>query len=275
MIIINGQRRDTVGCSDRGLQYGDGLFETFAVSAGRPLCWGSHMERLVAGCERLRIPPPDTDTLRAEADQVIDGSALGVLKIIVTRGEGSRGYYPEPQPGQTRIISMHPWPDYPPLNSHQGVRMRFCHSRLSRNPLLAGIKHLNRLEQVLARAEWDDPAIADGLMLDTDGNVIEGTMSNLFLIREGRLLTPGLRHSGVAGIMRGIVLDSIAELGMNGAEATLTSDDLEHASEIFLTNSLLGVWPVIQLVERDYPVGPLTRLIQDALNQKGVTARKL
>ncbi|MEK7261447.1 MAG: aminodeoxychorismate lyase, partial [Pseudomonadota bacterium] len=161
-VLVNGVAVDTVSARDRGFQYGDGLFETIAVSRGTPLLWERHAQRLLAGAVRLDMPPPETALLRAETDRLCRGVERGVLKIIFTRGISGRGYRPDASASTTRALSLSPWPDYPPSWSGEGVVVRLCQTRLASQPRLAGLKHLNRLEQVLARAEWDDE-YAEGL----------------------------------------------------------------------------------------------------------------
>lgn len=266
MILIDGQRTELVAADDRGLHYGDGVFETIATVKGRPQLWSRHMARLVEGCRRLAIPPPDENLLRAEAEQLMAiPQERAVLKIIVTRGSGGRGYRPPAACQPRRLLYLSPWPEYPASWARHGVEVHLCGTRLACNPALAGIKHLNRLEQVLARAEWDDPAIAEGLMLDTDGHVIEGTMSNLWLVQEGCLLTPSLERCGVAGVMRAHLLAQARELGLACSEAVLELSDLEQAEEVFLSNSLIGIWPVRRAGPWHYAPGEITRRMVQAL----------
>jgi 4-amino-4-deoxychorismate lyase len=251
--LVDGEPRDGVPLADRGLHYGDGLFETIAVIAGRPCLWDRHVERLAAGCRRLRLPVPDPALLRGEAQRLAAGHSLAVLKILVTRGDGGRGYRPPRPAAARRVLLLSPWRDNPPSWREEGVRVRWCDTRLGIQPALAGLKHLNRLEQVLARGEWDDPDIPEGLMLDAQGGVVEGTQSNLFVWRGGRLLTPALDRCGVAGVVRGLGLEVASALGIPAAEERLTVGDVEHASALYLTSSLIGVWRVADLAGRRYP----------------------
>jgi len=261
-ILINGQAGDGISSLDRGLLYGDGLFETIAVEHGRPRFWLRHLARLVAGCERLGIPQPEGSVLLEESLALIAGAERGVLKIIVTRGQGGRGYRPAADTSPTRIIQLNPWPDYPETCRGSGVRVRLCRQRLGHNPSLAGIKHLNRLEQVLARGEWDDPGILEGLLLDEDEHPLEGTMSNLFIVRDRVLMTPELVRCGVAGILRTVVMEATASVPMPLQVRALGLDDLWGADEVFLTNSLIGIWPVIEIEGRPYRKGALTHRLQ-------------
>ncbi len=243
-MIVDGVKTNNIPASDRGLLYGDGLFETLAVREGRPCLWNAHMDRLAKGCERLGFPFPDPAHLFEEALLAIGDRRRGVLKIIVTRGTGGRGYRPPEAPHTRRIIELHPWPDSPPEWRQEGVRLRLCSTRLGINPDLAGIKHLNRLEQVMARAEWDDPAVAEGLMRDTAGHVVEGTSTNLFLVEDDGLVTPDLSSCGVAGVMRAVVTEVAGELGIALRQRPVTLKDTQNARALFLTNALIGIWPV-------------------------------
>lgn len=264
-MLIDGKDTDRIAADDRGLLYGDGLFETIAVHDGVPQLWAQHMARLHRDCVRLGIAPPAEELLLDEARSLCAASEQAVLKIIITRGSGGRGYRPAPQSVPRRILSLHPWPVYPAFCWQQGIAVRLCDTRLGRNPRLAGIKHLNRLEQVLARSEWDDADITEGLMLDTEDRLIEGTMSNVFLIRDGELRTPALEYCGVAGVMRGHVVALAVELGIPCAVMPLELADVAQADELFVCNSLIGIWPVRRFQEREFIPGPLTRRLQQAV----------
>ena len=268
-MLIDGLDSALVPASDRGLQYGDGLFETIAVADGQPLLWHHHVERLHAGCTRLGIHAPDEAVLRTEGERLWRGQGQAVLKIIVTRGSGGRGYRPDPAAQPRRILSLHPWPEYPQPRATTGVHARLCETRLGINPRLAGLKHLNRLEQVLARAEWDEPAIAEGVMLDAEGFLVEGTMSNLFLVRDGVLRTPALDRCGVAGVMRARLLELAEQLALHVDIERLTLDDLRGADEAFFCNSIIGVWPLARFDTHEYEVGPITQRLQQALALTG------
>jgi len=230
--------------ADRGLAYGDGVFRTVAIADGAPELWDRHMAALGADCARLAIPAPDPAVLAREASGLIAAMASGVLKIIVTRGAGGRGYRPPAAPVPTRILALHPAPDHPLEWASRGVAVRLCETRLSHQPALAGVKHLNRLDQVLARAEWSDPDIAEGLMRARDGAVVCGTMTNLFLVRGARLLAPEIAGEGVAGVARGLVLDHARDSGIVVETGRFTVEDLRAADGAFLTNAVIGLWPV-------------------------------
>jgi 4-amino-4-deoxychorismate lyase len=265
MILINGQPGEHVSALDRGLHYGDGLFETLAVRDGEPQLLERHLHQLADGCRRLHLPAPDAAVLTREARQLCAGASRAVLKIVVTRGQGTRGYRITPADTATtaergtRILMLLPAPQLVAADYRDGIALRLCHARLGTNPALAGIKHLNRLEQVLARAEWDDPEIREGLMLDATGAVIEGTMSNLFVVRASGLLTPELSQCGVAGVMRGLIIDTAQALGIPVSVTRVLPEYLAAADEVFMSNSLIGIWPVQRIEQTEYVVGPVTR----------------
>ncbi|MEQ1528232.1 MAG: aminodeoxychorismate lyase [Methylococcales bacterium] len=267
MNLINGEYKQHIDSSDRGFQYGDGLFETIEISQGRPLFLDLHLQRLQRGCLRLAIPCPALSLLNQEAHELCRQHVHAVLKIIVTRGIGGRGYR-QPEPIQpTRVLSLHPYPDYPFAYSEQGIQVRFCNTRLGLNPALAGIKHLNRLEQVLARAEWQDSAIQEGIMLDVNDYVVEGTMSNIFYIKSGIFYTPALLESGVLGIMRSVIIDLLAARQIDVIEQKTTKKDLLSAEQVFVCNSIIGIWPVVQIADTPLSVGENTKQIQCWLAQ--------
>lgn len=264
MILLNGKPQEVIPATDRGLHYGDGLFETIAICNGKPQFWHAHMERLRDGCARLAIPMPEVGCLEEETARLSAGIERAVIKIIITRGSGGRGYRSPESPEPQRLVMRYPWPEYE--IPREGIALRVCETPLACNPRLAGIKHLNRLEQVLARNEWRDEAVLEGLMLDLDGHVIEGTMSNLFAVRDGVLITPDLTRCGVAGVMRRQVLSIAQKLGVVCEMLNLRADELTAMDELFVTNSIIGIWPVARLGEARYGDAPITRQLMSALN---------
>ncbi len=262
---VNGVAQADVSAQDRGLCYGDGVFETCAVRNGIPLLWDRHIARLTHACTRLGMPMPDPERLFSEAFHASAGQSRAVLKIIVTRGVGTRGYMPEDAAVPTRIVMQAPWPDYPARYSVWGVEAGLCEMRLGHNPRLAGIKHLNRLEQVLARAELRAPGYAEGVMRDGDGCIIEGTMSNLFAVQGGVLWTADLSRCGVAGVMRAEILAHAEALNVPCRIESWPLDRLLQADEAFFCNSLIGIWPLRRLLDRHYPLGTLTQRLMQAI----------
>ncbi|BCG64713.1 MAG: 4-amino-4-deoxychorismate lyase [Methyloprofundus sp.] len=263
MILVNGEQQNTIAVTDRGLHYGDGLFETIEIIRGQPVFLTQHLARLEAGCHTLKIPFPSTALLMGEISQVSKNCTHGVLKLMLTRGSGGRGYRQPELIQTTRFIALHPYPQYPVNYATQGVDVRFCSTRLGLNATLAGLKHNNRLDQVLARAEWQDE-FQEGLMLNLNEHVIEGTMTNLFVVKEGVLHTPELSLSGIVGIIRQIVLLLAEQQNILVQQSELQQDFVLAADELFLSNSVIGLWPIKSLENKAYPVGSVTRTIQRA-----------
>jgi len=266
-VWVNGQAiadaTRALAYDDRGLSYGDGLFETCLLRAGTVRFLAAHLQRLRESCQRLGIGYPGDDVLAADIRGVGATQRDGVLKIVVTRGAGGRGYKPLPDLASTRVVALHP---LPAIAANTGLTVRWCDIHLSRNATLAGMKHLNRLENVLAQREWNDAAIAEGLLLDTEGELVSATAGNVFIGRGESLFTPDLRYSGVRGVMRGQVLRAAAELGLAVSEEPLWPRDLEGASEVFITNAVRGIRSVMALESRRWPIGPLARKLSAALD---------
>ncbi|HEY8683228.1 MAG TPA: aminodeoxychorismate lyase [Rhodanobacter sp.] len=257
-MLINGVPAEQVSALDRGLAYGDGLFESIRLVGALAPLWSRHMQRLTESCERLRMPAPDTAQLWREVLAITRDLPHSVVRITLTRGIGERGYAP-PVPAQpTRVVAAFALPSIPDGVHVRGVRLRVCDIQLAEQPRLAGMKHLNRLEQVLARAEWNDPAIAEGVLCDNHGRVISATMANLFAVVDGKLLTPALDRCGVAGVARAEVLATCPQAQVG--ELTLTA--LQNASEVFLSSSVRGILPVHSLGDRFYAPGAVTRHLQ-------------
>lgn len=265
-MLINGVPGDHVSTHDRGLLYGDGVFRTLRVSAGKILCWPRHFRKLQQDCAALKLPCPEAALLSDELQQLVKQQPEGVAKIVITRGLGARGYAPAESAVPTRILSITPFTPYPDEFHTQGIRLRVCDLRLAYQPRLAGIKHLNRLENVLAASEWNDAGIAEGLMLDAAGNVIEGTRSNLFMLHSGELQTPDLSRCGVAGVQRERVIEWASAQGMPCRIGQFGLDELLAADEIFLVNSVIGLWPVRELQGHTWSQHPVARQIQEWLN---------
>lgn len=239
-VLIDGAASDTGWTSERAFQYGDGLFETVAFIDGRPCLWDAHMARLVEGCRRLRLPTPDAAVLAEECRALADGLPHAVIKIYWTAGESRRGYARPTPLAPRRVLRLSEWP-----NTYAGSAapwaLRLCEQRLGENAALAGIKHLNRLEQVLARSEWSDPAIDEGVMLGQDGRVLCGTMSNLFVQQGDALITPCLQGAGIAGVVRALLLRLAGQRQMDVRVGHVSEQQLAHADAVYLTNSLVGV----------------------------------
>jgi 4-amino-4-deoxychorismate lyase len=251
-VLINGKPGDQIPLSDRGLQYGDGLFETLAVMRGRPCLWRRHMARLSRGETALGFPPCDKQLLEQEALALCAGQDQAVLKIVLTRGSGGRGYTPPSPCSPRRIVSIHPWPDYPKTWYTQGIHLEICQTRIGRNSQLAGHKHLNRLEQVLARKECQDASWVECLMMDERERVICGTQSNLFMLYEDTIYTPDLSCSGIAGVLRELVIETAQQLSIPLIINDLDRNRLMTADAMFVTNSVMGLCPVASLDTRQF-----------------------
>ncbi|MGA2188407.1 MAG: aminodeoxychorismate lyase [Steroidobacteraceae bacterium] len=241
-IWIDGRAGGAIDPRDRGLNYGDGVFETMRVRGRSIRLLDYHLERLHEACGRLKIAAPSAARLRKELTRIAAQRSEAVLKLIVTRGVGARGYRPSGRERCTRVISLSPLPRG--AAAPGPARARICAVRLGVNETLAGMKTLNRLESVLARAEWTDAAIWEGLMRDPDDNIVGGTMSNLFVRRGSSLVTPKLDRCGVAGVMRRWVLAQARSMRLRAGEVRLRWTDLAAADEAFLTNAVAGVVPL-------------------------------
>lgn len=266
--LVNGQVSRVIAVDDRGLIYGDGLFETIKVVSGKPEFFDLHLQRLLQAAARLSMNV-DAVALAEDIAALLHSGDAGadhaVLKIILTRGQSGRGYKAAAAAGTNRILSLEVVSAHYAEQQTDGVQVRICDTRLGVNPQLAGLKHLSRLENVLARSEWNDPAVAEGLMLDTLGHVVEGTMSNVFLVRDNVLYTPALQRCGVAGIIRQVIVETIApSIDIECRVEDLSLDDFFQAQEIFICNSLIGVCPVIAIGCHRKSVGPVTTAIQNA-----------
>jgi 4-amino-4-deoxychorismate lyase len=268
-VLVDGTDGADVPATDRGLHYGDGVFRTLRVEQGRPCEWPLQLDKLQADAAGIGLMPPPVAILESQVEQICAGLPAAVLKIILTQGYAGRGYARGYRDyGARCILLLYPPPAHPDAYWRDGIRVRWCETPLAINPRLAGIKHLNRLEQVLARAEWHDPVIAEGLMLDTDGRVIEGISSNLFIVREGKLLTPDLSRCGVAGVARGMILNAAPAYTRAVHIRDLNPDDVLTADECFVCNSVVGIWPVAALQDRRWPVGPVTRRLQSLFGER-------
>ena len=230
---------ESFALNDRGLAYGDGVFETILVHVGQPVWWEEHWQRLLLGARVLGIPGPNENVVLESCRELLAGESRCVLKIILTRGSGGRGYLPPENPDPHIILSIHPAPEI----IRDRIVLRWCETRLAQQPLLAGIKHLNRLEQVLARNEWRDPSIFDGLMCDQDGNVVCATAANVFVKLGGQWLTPQIDHAGIAGVARAWVLKQWPQV----REARISRPEAEQAEAVFICNAVRGILGVNRL----------------------------
>jgi 4-amino-4-deoxychorismate lyase len=266
VIRIDGAAAAEVGVLDRGLHFGDGLFETLACVKGKPRFPALHLERLEFGCERLQIAA-DLEAIRSEIFELAAGTERAIVKVLVTAGEATRrGYGRSGHERAKRITIRYAWPHEATPEPHHGFMIRTLTLRLGENPRLAGLKHCNRLEQILARTELAaEPGYDEGLLYSSSGNLVSGTLSNVFLVRDGSLLTPRIDQCGVSGVMRRVVLREARQAGVPARECELRAPDLQTAEEVFVTNALMGIRPVRALDDRQLALGPVTQHLQSVL----------
>lgn len=270
---------DSVKINERGFQYGDGLFETIAIRDGQPRLWNYHMDRLALGCERLALHKPAAQDLRAGLETVLQQSALAedqcVVKLVITAGGGERGY------GRTAVdmpsIYFGVFTARPPSKEsyRNGIETLVCATRLAIHSATAGLKTLNRLEQVLARSELAGTGLFEGLTMDAEGLLICGTMSNLFVVHDGRISTPSLARCGVEGVMRRHVMTSLAEQGIQTDIRSITLAEMNDSDEIFICNSQFGVLPVRRCMDKKWPAGTITKEAMAILADSGIAECRL
>jgi 4-amino-4-deoxychorismate lyase len=250
--------------SHRALHYGDGVFRTCLIYDSQVIDIEDQLQLLSADAARLGLAPADRSVVRAEAHRLAAGQGVAVLKILLLRAGQARGYGAE---GATtdRMLCRYAAPAYPAAAWDPGVTVCRASLHLASQPALAGIKHLNRLEQVLASRDW--PADAEeALLADADGQPVCGTRTNLFWVKGATLLTPPLDRCGVAGHMRAKVLALAPAVGVPVRVQRGSWDEVEAADEVFLTNSLIGIWPVARLAQRRWAApGPVTRRLAERL----------
>ena len=259
---------------DRACAYGDGLFETIAIRDGQPRLWPLHFARIQTGCMRLGLECPTSEFLlelvNIELNASKFDSAYASARLVISAAASARGYRRNPAGGCLAEVTLYPAKPLDKNSARNGIAIRMCSSRLAIQPALAGIKSLNRLEQVIARSEWDDDEVLEGLMLDTDGRLICGTMSNVFLIKGTRVFTPAITRCGVSGVMRALVLRLFEESGLDCEVRDVRAEELDTATELFLSNSQFGILPIRRCDLREFDVGAMTRQAQTLLASNGV-----
>ena len=282
--LINGVASDYLTINDRSIHYGDGLFETILCSNNKLYYWSQHFQRLQDSAQQLKIACPQEQVLLDDITRLLEenkpesGSASEVawaIKIIVSRGAGERGYKFSKNITSSRLVLLSSLDaEHSSLLSQQLLsgELFICKQQVSINENLAGLKHLNRLENVMARNEWNDKArnsFIDGLMLNANQHVIEGTMSNLFAIKDKQLFTPELNLSGVNGIMREMIIDLASKNNIKTSLINLTLDDLTAMDELFISNSLIAMKAVTKLGDSLYKDQAVANMIfSELLNTK-------
>ena len=268
--LINGSFNQAISPFDRGFAYGDGVFRTLVMRNGVPESWPQHYQKLVADCAVINIVCPSAELLMSDLQQLflIDTQSeenSSVAKIIITRGEGNRGYTPPPITAPMRVVTKSPMPEYPETRFTDGVNLTVCETRLAAQPLLAGIKSLNRLENVLARMEWNSPDIADGILLDANDNVIECTAANIFARFSNTLITPSLTQCGIAGVTRQRIIELAHTFSLKISIETFSLEKLLSADEVIVCSSLYGAFQVKSIQEKFIKTASLATNIRGAL----------
>ncbi|WP_025562461.1 aminodeoxychorismate lyase [Psychromonas sp. SP041] len=261
-MLINGLENNKINAADRGLAYGDGLFSTIKIECGDVIDWPLHLERLQQGAVRLFFPDIDWQQLQQEvftAASSVLGQPHYVLKLMLTRGSGGRGYSAEGCNDVQRIISLSAFPDVYLQWQQQGINIVQCASQLARNKQLAGLKSLARLEQVFIKQELATLNAVEGLVCDEFGNVIEACSANVFIYLHDQWITPKLDFCGVAGVMRARIMKHSA---INVVEKEISLEDVNQASCLFLSNALMGIVPVKQYQQKKYSQQQLQRITE-------------
>ena len=260
--MVNGKHTDLISVRDRGLQYGDGCFETIRVYARKPILLKQHLQRLESTCNLLRLEYSPVVLLEELSVFLRQCDANGVIKIILTRGIGGRGYAANEHAPSNRLLMYSPYPENYAVHGSTGISVGVADFRLSDNSLLAGLKHLNRLEQVMASFALNE-SVDEVICLDQNDNIIEGTKSNIVLVIHGKPTTPDLKNAGVKGVMLDYLSQKFAESGVAVEPRIVNRAAMRLASEVFVCNSVFGIWPVRKLIENatvlTWETGPFTR----------------
>ena len=259
---------EVIDPQDRGLHFGDGLFETLLKKDGQLIFWDEHYDRLCRGCLRLQLPIPEPEWLMQKLNRIGDSNLI--IKIIVTRGSGGRGLaLPTPDHPSVYILT---YPHTTAVSEEPGLAVSLCHTRLPINTNLAGLKHLNRLDYVLAAIELETRENKEeGILCDTAGFLIEGIISNLFFFLDGCIYTPSLEFSGVEGVMRNLILKYFAAQSIKVKIGRYTPELLFQASECFLSNSIRGIRSVRSVDQHRYAPGPIARELNKVFNFTSTT----
>lgn len=269
LCTINGEMETKVPIMDRGLAYGHGVFETIRISAGYSSLFDLHISRLINGAKILGIPIDKTSIETYFYDLIKLSPSEGIIKIIITAGSGQRGYAYSKPVDTCYIMQWFPIKPIPLYDKRKGVALHKCKYRLPYSPILGGLKHLNRLDQIIARAEWSDD-FYDGLMLDQDDNIIECTSNNIFIFKNESWITPKTDQCGVSGVMREYLINILLpSAGFKIKEVNLNMDAFLLADEVFICNSINGIIPVVSVENLcKFPLGEETKRINSKLCEK-------
>ncbi|MGL4939592.1 aminodeoxychorismate lyase [Shewanella sp.] len=266
MIWVNGSVQATIAAADRGLAYGDGLFATMRTNADGILWFETHQARVNDGAARLGFDWQMGTALCQQLTDLAKQYPHHCIKLLITRGVGGRGYAPPCHSTVTEVVSVHPIPAHYAQWQQRGVALQTSTVLLGHQPLLAGIKHLNRLEQVLIRSQPLAADVDDWLVLDCNGKVIESSMANLFFIKDRCVFTPSLAECGVSGVMREQVIRSLLEHDYSVDCVSFGAEALGDFDSAFMTNSLLGIVDVIAIDALKYTPSPITAHLRQILS---------
>jgi len=284
--LINGEFSKHISVIDRGLSYGDGLFETMSWSyledekvLGVEF-WERHIERIKLGCSITKIKLPPIKILTNYKEKILNeclrkGIKNGVLKILITRGIGGRGYKFEKEIVPTVIFLSFPSKEINKKTLNTGVKLRFCEFPIFENSMLAGLKHLNRIDSVMARSEWEEDEFFDGVMLDNSESIIDGTMTNLFFSKNNVLYTPIIKKSGINGIMRQVVIDNANLFFKEVCEIEIKRKTISAFDEMFVTNSVIKILPVTHLSNKKFKITNATKEMINFFFKKSKRSKNL
>ncbi len=264
---VDGQEQNLLEVLDRAVQYGDGFFTTMLSAEGQLYNWSAHWRRLSESASRLGFPEMEEQSVLQQLAQALTGNERPVVvKVIVSRGLGGIGYQPPVEAKPRIIIQVSPHPLYKKTadmtEMHPAMAVTLCKSVCAINPQLAGIKHLNRLENVLARAELIGTEFAEGIMLNARQQVISATQSNVFLIKGQQLVTPKLIDSGVEGTTRYQLRFLVESLGLEWIEREVALEEIRDADELFLSNAVRGIMPVKEFMNTKFAVERVVEIQQ-------------
>ncbi|MDP5145342.1 aminodeoxychorismate lyase [Shewanella sp. ULN5] len=256
-VWVNQQNSANVSPFDRGLAYGDGVFatmRTYPKSAPQSgiMFLDLHLARLAQGCQRLHINWTVSETLLAHLSELAEKNPNCCIKLLLTRGVGGRGYQAPVNANVTEITSVHEIPAHYKTWQYQGVALATSSITLAQQPLLAGMKHLNRLEQVLIKTQPLPEGFDDWLVYDTQANVIEASMANIFIVKAQHVYTPAINQAGVSGVMRQAVIEALLDIGVDVRIQSLSQADVVEADSIMISNSLFGIIDVIKVDKTSY-----------------------
>lgn len=261
--LVNGVQQDYIDIKSRGLAYGDGLFTTAKIQNGHVQYLTAHIQRLFSGCQKLGITPPNSEELTEQLSLIATKYKLAVLKVMITASSGGRGYARSQSNSHDLIISIHDFPNQYEELANTGIKLGLSVQKLGLNPMLAGLKHLNRLEQVLLRQELANRTEDDLLVTNILDEPIEATSANVFFYIDGKLCTPDVSQSGVNGIMRQVILKHYPQTMVK----RYTLDELTHAQVMFVCNCVMGIVPVCNFNGRPLDMEPAISLRQVMLKE--------